>query len=323
MKIEQSAVNMETCHRFSSECEVSYETEISFRSVFDGVAQAEETSTSTGKEGEKQLLLMLESLIGQMLDLLSGSASAQPTDLRDVLKTDRPPASPTARVSRLTAVEARYQFTERIHEQESTDFSTTGKIRTADGRLLDFSLDLSMCRDFQCERGKTVVGQVALRDPLVINFAGNAAELSGKRFEFDLDADGKSESMFGLASGSAYLAIDSNGDGKIGDGSELFGTRSGDGFADLARLDSDGDHWLDEDDTAFSTLRFWQRDGAGLDSLSTLKEKGVGAIYLGSTETPFSVTDKENTRLAQIRASGVYLSEDGRAGTLQQVDLAV
>jgi len=126
-----------------------------------------------------------------------------------------------------------------------------------------------------------------------------------------------------LGSASGYLAIDNNADGRINDGSELFGTRSGDGFADLARFDSDGNHWLDEADPVFDSLRVWQHDAGGKDILSTLRDKGVGALYLGSTETPFALTDKENRLLAQIRASGVYLKEDGRAGSLQQIDLAV
>ncbi len=54
-----------------------------------------------------------------------------------------------------------------------------------------------------------------------------------------------------------------------------------------------------------------RRDGAGL---STLKEKKVGAIYLGSAETPFSVPDQEKQRLSPIRASRGYSSEDGRTG---------
>ena len=65
-----------------------------------------------------------------------------------------------------------------------------------------------------------------------------------------------------MAANSAYLAIDANNDGLINDGSELFGTRSGDGFADLAKLDSDGNRWLDEADSQFDRLRIWQPDGA-------------------------------------------------------------
>ena len=49
-----------------------------------------------------------------------------------------------------------------------------------------------------------------------------------------------------LGSGSGFLALDKNGNGKIDDGSELFGTKSGDGFADLAEYDSDGNGWIDE-----------------------------------------------------------------------------
>jgi len=57
--------------------------------------------------------------------------------------------------------------------------------------------------------------------------------------------------------------------------------------------------------------------------LSTLAARGVGALYLDAVATPFSLTDSENRLLAEIRASGVYLREDGGVGTLQQVDLAV
>jgi hypothetical protein len=162
-----------------------------------------------------------------------------------------------------------------------------------------------------------------LHDPLVINFGGRAAQLEGQCFAFDLDADGQAETLHELGGASGYLVIDRNGDGRINDGSELFGPGSGDGFADLAALDGDGNRWLDEADAAFSTLRVWQRDASGQDHLASLGERGVGALYLGSTATPFALTDGDNRRLGQVRASGLYLNEDGSAGTLQQIDLAV
>ena len=65
------------------------------------------------------------------------------------------------------------------------------------------------------------------------------AEVSDQTFYFDLDADGKEEEI-SVLNGSGYLALDKNGDGTINDGSELFGTRNGDGFADLAQYDEDG-----------------------------------------------------------------------------------
>ena len=325
MKIEQSAVELKTCHSFTSQCEVKFDSEINFRTIYDGVTQTDATSTSGETNREFRVLLMLETLIARMLEFISGARDTKVTDLREILKTDDAelPDTSSNRRSRSVEMEVKSEFTEKISEHESTDFSSKGCIRTTDGRSLDFKLDLAMCRDFECERKVTEVHKAVLRDPLVINFDGKAAELSGRRFEFDLEGDGESEAVYALGNGSGYLAIDSNADGQINDGRELFGTLSGDGFADLAKLDCDGNHWLDESDAAYGTLRIWQHDASGQDSLSTLQERGVGALYLGSTETPFTLTDSENRTLAQIRATGLYLGEDGSVGSLQQIDLAV
>lgn len=319
MKIEQSGVAMQACHKYSSECEVAVDSASSFRTIIDGVSPVDE------KDEQVRLQLMLQSLISRMLELFSGSGETEVTDVREVLNTDAPaaPDRTSARPARIIRMEWKSERTETVREHESSDFSSTGRVQTADGRLLDFRLELSMSRDYESVRTIEQSGTVELRDPLVINFDGKAVELSGKRFAFDLDVDGKSEWIDGLGSASGYLAIDSNSDGRINDGSELFGTRSGDGFADLAKFDSDGNRWLDEADAVFDTLRIWQHDASGQDSLSTLRDKGVGALYLGSTETPFSLTDNENRLLAQVRASGIYLRENGQAGSLQQIDLAV
>jgi hypothetical protein len=285
-------------------------------------------------------VLLLTSLIDRMLELFPDRKGGRVIDLREILRADatarpenggmrsgtRGDARSDARGgggSPAVEIEWAREFTETIRESEHTEFASTGKIQTADGRVLDFSLELDMCRSFECERKVTTVEKTVLRDPLVINFEGRAAELSGKRFAFDLDADGTDEMIDGLGRCSGYLAIDGNGDGCINDGSELFGTRSGNGFADLALLDDDGNRWLDEADAAFDRLRVWQHDADGEGRLTSLRENGVGALYLGSVETPFALTDSENRIQASIRASGLYLREDGGVGTLQQVDLAV
>ena len=49
-----------------------------------------------------------------------------------------------------------------------------------------------------------------------------------------------------LAAGQGFLALDKNEDGEINDGGELFGTRSGDGFGELAVFDEDCNGWIDE-----------------------------------------------------------------------------
>ncbi|MBS1227181.1 MAG: hypothetical protein H6R17_458 [Proteobacteria bacterium] len=321
MKVEQAAVCMNSGHTFSTECELKVESTLNFRTVFTGVSAAGDAAS--GAERQERLLLMLQELVGRMLALLSGEgeqssplADLSGTQTAGTLPLDSAPASGRQLAWTRTT-------TETFSEHEDSEFSSTGKVLTTDGRALDFKLDLCLSRDFSCARKTLASGTVALRDPLVINFDGSAAELEGTRFEFDLDADGKVEAIPGLSSASGYLAIDRNGDGCVNNGSELFGTRSGDGFADLAALDSDGNHWLDEADAAFDTLRVWQRDESGQSTLSSLRERGVGALDLGSSETPFALKDNGNRQLGQVRASGIYLNEDGSAGSLQQIDLAV
>ena len=56
---------------------------------------------------------------------------------------------------------------------------------------------------------------------------------------------------------------------------------------------------------------------------SSLAERGVGALSVTAVEAPFSLKTAGNELLGQIRAAGIYLSEAGEVGHLQQVDLAV
>ncbi len=199
-------------------------------------------------------------------------------------------------------------------EEETTCFDTTGIVKTADGRTIPFNISLEMSRSFK----KPVVC-----DPLVINLNHNVADVSDQKFFFDLDADGEKESISRLKSGSGYLALDKNGDGVINDGSELFGTTNGNGFADLAQYDADGNGWIDEADEIFSKLRIWTQDENGNDRLMTLAEAGVGAICLGYEDTDFSLNSlKDNTTNALIRKTGLFLYEIGMSGTVQQMDLA-
>jgi len=212
---------------------------------------------------------------------------------------------------------------ERQFESETTAFAAGGTVKTADGKEIAFNLSLTMHREYLHEGRVTLrAGDVAV-DPLVVNFAGTAAQLSDAKFSFDLQRDGQNETLPTLGSGSGFLALDLNGDGKINDGGELFGPRSGDGFADLAQYDGDGNQWIDEADPIYERLRLWQPDADGAGTLTTLSQKQVGAIYLGHAETPFAVKDEQNQLQAQITASGIYLSETGVAGSVQQVDVAV
>lgn len=214
-----------------------------------------------------------------------------------------------------------YDYYESHYESESTSFEANGKIVTEDGKEIDFSVDLNMSREFFSEEQINIRAGDALKDPLVINFSGSAAELTETKFSFDIDNNGTENQISFLRPGSGFLALDKNGDGEINNGSELFGPESGNGFHDLAAYDSDGNKWIDENDSIYDKLRIWTKDGDGNDVLFALGEKGIGAIYLGSASTLFSMKDGENNLLGQVQSTGVFLRENGGVGTVQQVDL--
>lgn len=209
-------------------------------------------------------------------------------------------------------------------EAEQTDFATEGKVVTASGKEITFQVEVSMSRSFYEETASFLdMSAVKLTDPLVINLDTETASVSDQKFYFDLDADGHAEQISRLNAGSGFLALDKNGDGVINDGSELFGTASGNGFADLAKYDQDGNGWIDEADEIFDKLLIWQKDENGKDVLRGLGAAGVGAIYLGNVNTEFSLNSQvDNKTNAMVRQTGMFLYENGAAGTVQQIDLA-
>lgn len=209
-------------------------------------------------------------------------------------------------------------------EEESVSFASQGKVTTADGREITFLLELGMSRTFEQYYREEFDMQEFQRlyDPLVINFDNTVVSLSDQKFFFDLDADGQKEEISELGAGSGYLALDKNQDGLINDGSELFGPQSGNGFADLAAYDEDGNGWIDEGDSIWNKLKIWCRDERGQDALYTLADKGVGAICLQNAATDFALKDEQNKSNGFIRSTGIFLYENGNVGTIQHLDLA-
>lgn len=218
-----------------------------------------------------------------------------------------------------------YQMQHYHMEEESTAFSTQGTVKTADGRELSFNLEFGMSRRFEEYYEENHVLSVStFKDPLVINLDTNIAQVSDQKFFFDLDCDGEEEEISNLQAGSGFLALDLNEDGKINDGGELFGTKSGDGFKDLSRYDSDGNGWIDEADPIWEKLLIWTKDEDGEDKMYHLSDLGVGAIGLSRVGTQFSLnSEKTNETNAMIRKTGIFLYENGAVSTIQHLDMAV
>lgn len=267
------------------------------------------------KDPEDTLFTLRQKCIQFLMDLLFG-----PQKLRD-LTSDYQMSLPSTPVVYTVRQETQQYYHK---EEECTTFSTVGTVKTADGRELSFNLECSMSRSFEEFYEEThTVTEISYMDPLVINLGADVASVSDQKFFFDLDCDGEKEEVSMLKKGSTFLALDRNGDGVIGDGSELFGTKSGDGFRDLEQYDEDGNGWIDEGDPIWEKLLIWTKDDEGNDKLYHLRDLGVGAICLSRVSTEFALNSGENNKTnAMIRNTGIFLYENGTVSTVQHLDLA-
>jgi hypothetical protein len=224
-----------------------------------------------------------------------------------------------------TAEVTHTQTTRLLEREQRMIFESVGAVQTSDGREIDFLMQLDFESNFSHEtQSESFSGGSQWVDPLVISLTGQVPQVADGSFQFDLNSDGvldsQTETMGNLSSGMAYIAFDKNGDGEINNGSELFGATSGQGFAELAQYDDDGNGWIDENDAIFSQLSVWQPNTeSGLQSFS---EAGVGAIYLQSEETPFELTKVSGEADARITQSSVALMESGMATSVFQLEWA-
>lgn len=207
----------------------------------------------------------------------------------------------------------------KYEEHEKLDFSTVGHIQTENSSI-DIDLNFSMSRSFAVENRIDVYSAF---DPLVINLDGDIPDLSQTSFSFDLDNDGECDQISKLASGSGFLALDKNKDGKINQGSELFGTLTGNGFEELSEYDSDGNRWIDENDSIFDSLQIWLKNEDNNErELVGLGEVGIGAIFLDSSSAQYTYKTAQNEVLGEMKGCSIFLNENGSCGNISQIDLA-
>jgi hypothetical protein len=292
-------------------------------------AQSNETqainnvSDAVENDPKIQLLkLMIEYMTGRKISTINAADIASAGKARNVSSASTPSSqTATPQQAKPAGYGIEYDYHASYSETASMNFDASGVIRTADGQEINFDLSVAMQRSYSEQTNVRIrEGDAKKVDPIVLNFSGNAAQLTDQKFSFDLDADGKKEDI-NFIQGGGFLTLDRNNDGKVNNGSELFGPTSGNGFAELSSLDSDGNNWIDENDAAYQQLQVWTKDAEGKDTLTSLKESHVGALYLGNVSSPFDIKDAQNQLQGQVRASGVWLTEEGQAQSMQQVDL--
>ncbi|MGM0595324.1 MAG: hypothetical protein ACQETD_12390 [Pseudomonadota bacterium] len=157
-------------------------------------------------------------------------------------------------------------------------------------------------------------GEVVQRsDPLALDLNGNGLETTGvaNGIRFDIDADGDLDTTSFITGGDAFVAWDRNGNGRIDDGSELFGDQNGDanGYEALARYDDNRDGHIDRNDAIFQQLRLLTLNADGEQRLQSLAEAGIAAIGLDYHNTAKAINAYDT--IAQV---ATFRREDGSEG---------
>lgn len=164
--------------------------------------------------------------------------------------------------------------------------------------------------------------------PLVLDLDGDGVETIALAdgVYFDHDGNGFAEKSGWVSPDDGLLVWDKNGDGKISDGSELFGNHSlgkdGEkaehGFASLAVLDTNDDGVVDAQDADFASLQVWQdKNGDGrvqAGELRSLADAGVASLSIAFDSA--SETDEAGNLHLQL---GHFTRTDGSDAALTDV----
>ena len=162
-------------------------------------------------------------------------------------------------------------------------------------------------------------------DPLILDLDGDGIELvsvADSTAFFDMNVDGFAERTGWVDKDDGLLVIDTNGNDRIDDGSELFGDQAGfaHGFAQLAALDSNQDGVMDARDAAFNQLKIWRdtnQDGVSdAAELHTLADLNIATIDLNYQASTGSIAGHDKLFQSQVSMT------DGTQREVVDVNLA-
>ncbi|MEJ7138505.1 VCBS domain-containing protein [Amphibiibacter pelophylacis] len=150
---------------------------------------------------------------------------------------------------------------------------------------------------FTVEGGQTYTKLFNAQSPIAIDLNEDGlintvgVEHAGDH-KFDLLGTGDKVKSGWLAKGDGFLVIDTNHNGKIDNVNEMFGGAIGQGFAKLAKFDTNGDGYINVQDKDFGELKVWvDANGDRITDpgeLKTLAEVGIVAIKVGYEIAPGS-----------------------------------
>jgi hypothetical protein len=171
------------------------------------------------------------------------------------------------------------------------------------------------------------IGGLIAASPIVLDLDGNGVSTTSAAHgvSFDLLATGQASKVGWTSTSDGLLAIDLNHDGKIDDGSELFGTgmrlangtRASNGYQAMAQYDSNGDGFLTAADAHFKDLVVWvdaNHDGKSEPGeLKSLAELGITSIDLHGV----AGTTTDHGNLLGLTSS--YTTSDGNTHAMADV----
>jgi len=208
------------------------------------------------------------------------------------------------------------------HEQH-LNYQIQGQFNINDQMLsLNYNFDLTSQRTSYSRIEMTAA---ALKDPLLVQFGSQALGDIKSEKVFDINQDNTLDELPIFSGDIGYLVFDQNGNQQADNGSELFGPTTGQGFMELAQLDSNKNGFIDAEDQAFEQLYIWQpnEDSSQAEQWMSLKEAKIQAISLSAINTPFNFYDQSGQIQAQLRQSSFSISDEGVARGVHQVDVRI
>ncbi|WP_349617383.1 calcium-binding protein [Azotobacter salinestris] len=161
------------------------------------------------------------------------------------------------------------------------------------------------------------------KSPIALDLNGDGITTTGLQggAYFDHDGNGFSEQTGWINDNDGLLVRDLDGNGTIDNGRELFGSetvlangqKAANGYEALAELDSNHDGQIDQQDTAYTTLKIWKDiDGDGYsrqDELFILAEAGVKSISTG-----YVLANQTDANGNITKQTGSFTRTDGSTG---------
>ena len=198
---------------------------------------------------------------------------------------------------------------------QAVQASFSGELQLKDGSNISFAFEFSIAVSW----ARFSYTEQPLQDPLVVSLTGSPVQLTEQNMLFDLNSNGDKVKLPQLAAQQYYLAADRNQDRQVNNGAELFGPQTGQGFAELAKFDDNGNGFIDPGDDIWQYLYLWRPN----EQLLSMNDAKLGAFSISSAATPMPLLDKQQQKSGEIQRSGLAFTDDAKPVLVQQIDLVV